>query len=260
MDKDPLKEFVQRNRKEFDDLELPPLVFERLRKEMLPAVKTDEKIRELPLLYWASAAILAVVIFAALIFFTLKIDNARLAQSPSHNRFNEHHAQQEHKDNTGSKKNAIQAKNNTISLKTETKKVSKQPAGTKFKSAINDSSSIVSRLSAVLNTGNSGALSRNEISALCKILDHDENSNLRLAAFDKLSRSLTLQRLKQIAAKSLLRQQNPMVQFEMISILAAGNEENPNIVSIAQAIAAAPETEDAVRDQALMILMKQNIL
>lgn len=260
MDRDRLKEFVQRNREEFDDLELPPLAFERLKQEMLPAGKNRAKARKLPLLFWASAAIVTIAVFGTLIFFNLKKDNAPTVQSPSLASARDHRSQPGQKDKLKWEINKMQAKSDITAQHTAKKIGSIHQASAEFKSPLTDSSSVSSRLSAVLNTGNSGALSRREISALCKTLDYDESSNVRLAAFDRLSRSLSPKRLKQIAVKSLPRQQNPMVQFEMISFLTATGGENPQIVSTAQAIAAAPDIEDVVRDQALMILMKENIL
>jgi hypothetical protein len=89
-------------------------------------------------------------------------------------------------------------------------------------------------------------------------LNHDKNTNVRLAALSLMEKFNYDGHVANSLVSSLDKQDDPIVQLGLVSIL--GKMKNVNIDDRLESLARSPETFAAVRDEAYRILLKQNKL
>lgn len=274
--KDSLKKYINEHRDEFDNLEVPDEMFDKIMSKLDNTTPSVGKTRSiLPLKTWAIASSIAVIL--SLGIFNLnqekEIDKTSFAAKETPKRENET------LDNTIPENETEISKNQT-----ETKKVLANNSSNHSKKSIENQDFVPKHHIENKNSfdkANAIELIDNQFSASSrlqgiallkdfsdydsKIIDllsekaiSDENTNVRLAAVSALEiqhqNPAVTERIQQI----FVQQNDPMVQKELISFLS---EKQPSELSTEVntkllALAKDPTTVDFVKDEAYAVLMK----
>ncbi|MBO9564991.1 MAG: HEAT repeat domain-containing protein [Niastella sp.] len=99
-----------------------------------------------------------------------------------------------------------------------------QPKKTIVFAGINDMQSAASRINAVTSASRMKNNGKEVVDALVKVLNNDPNTNVRLAALDGLTRFHKQANVRQKLVASLKKQQDPLVQIDMIGLLTGMRE------------------------------------
>jgi hypothetical protein len=113
---------------------------------------------------------------------------------------------------------------------------------------INDMQSAASRINAVTSASRMKSNGREVVDALVKVLNNDPNTNVRLAALDGLTRFYKEPHVRQKLVASLKRQQDPLVQIDMIDLLTGMRE--LSMLSDLEAMVNDENVHGAVKDMA----------
>lgn len=262
---DQIKDFVEQHREEFDHLEAPVFDMERFKRRPVETLPQKAKIvRFLNNSKWLVAASVVLVAATAWLFFyqqaqvqvtkmpngaivTVKqkaIDKAKgslIADTPS--------LIVEEIKTAGMelvKVKNVKKQHQFITNKDETYK------------GLKDSSSASVRLLAILNIEKSNKINNKTLKMLSETLNHDGNTNVRLAALSVLQKYSTDKYASSLLISSLNKQDDPMVQLGLVSFL--GKRKDVEIGDKLYALANNPETFAAVRDEAYSILLNQDKL
>lgn len=258
---DPLKEFVERNREDFDHLDAPQLNLDLLKQRLATPVAEKKVIPFNALMSkWLVAASVLVVIATGILIFKAATPNTPILVSS--------------KPSTTQKaypKKVVETELNqhVVSLKKESRKVKKhqsveadrviaKPGLNTVYEQLSDSSSASNRLAVILNIDKNGLISESTINRLAKTLQYDGSSNVRLAALGVLEKYKDDSHVSNLLINALNNQKDPMVQLELVNLL--GKMDNVKIDESLYALVSNPETFNAVKDEAYNILMKENKL
>ncbi len=255
---DPLKKYIQDNRDDFDNLEPSADILFKLKKELKNVPNTKKGTVRLMVNYkWLVAA--SILITMSITY--LLLNNNTQHKSTSTQQFvkgklpsisNEH-------------KKDFQAKTANEIIKTETKvakkRFKKQAREVDILAAyrdLTDSTSASTRLAAILSIQKSTIISYDIIDRLAKTLNHDPNSNVRLAALNLMSKYAQDSYVNNAFMLSFSSQKDPLLQLGLMELLSQTN--NPKLDDKLYALAIDPTTLSEVKDQAYLILLNQNKL
>ncbi|SEL49293.1 HEAT repeat domain-containing protein [Parapedobacter koreensis] len=267
--KDPIKNFVQEHREDFDHLEPSPEVLQRLKAQLRPTpVVKQSFFKRYQRTNWLAAASLLVGMIAIYLLterqdaptrdhastvtqqpiLPTPADSAVVRQAekksadhPTEDRL----ARQDARPKTGESLSAAQtgpAKPSPASLATR----------------LADSSSASIRLAAILEIEQSGKMDDTIREMLAATMNKDGNTNVRLAALDVLSRHLQDPQVADVFASSLATQDDPLVQLGIVKV--AAQIDQVGIEEALFALARDPYTFAAVRDEIYAVLLNQNKL
>lgn len=255
---DSLKKYIQDNRDDFDNLEPSADILFKLKKELKNIPKEKKGIIGLTINYkWLVAASILITISITYSLLTndtknQTINTRQIAKNTSPNISNE-------------LKKEISIKNAKAIIKTAPKVVSrkhkKQAKSFNMLVAyqnLTDSTSASTRLAAILNIQKSTIINYDIIDKLAKTLNHDSNSNVRMAALNLMSKYAQDSYVANTFMLSLSYQNDPTVQLGLIESLSQTN--NPKLDDKLYALANDPNTFSAVKDQAYLVLLNQNKL
>lgn len=253
---DPLKKYIEQHRDEFDHLEPSDEVFTKIKFELKSELPTSKSTVRLLPIKWLAVASVAIVLAATLLFLNKK--NAEkeieLASSPV----------------KGILEPKAKLSGSGKPQRIDIASVSQKPIHQKRKPHRNqasvgnlyadlaDSTSSNKRLSAILKIQKSKVISYDVIDRLTTMLEHDANSNVRLAALNVLSKYADDLHVASNLVKSLSYQTDPLIQIGLMDLLK--NTDSPALDGRLYALANDPSTYSAVKDQAYFILMNQNKL
>jgi hypothetical protein len=267
---DPIKDFVDQHRGEFDHLEAPVLQLDQLKKKIKKAPEVRKKdFSMLNFNRWLVAASVLVMLTAAWLFLNApdndntKVKLVKTQTDPTH----------EAPTNSGSEGISADAVNNhSVAEKKQAAKPLlvarfeqvKQNApkvimpGPDIYAMLKDSTSASSRLLAILEIEKADQVDDLTLKMLALTLNHDKNTNVRLAALSLMEKLSHKDEVTSMLISSLDRQDDPIVQLGLVSYL--GNIKNIDIDDKLESLANSPYTFAAVRDEAYSILLKQNKL
>lgn len=274
---DPIKQFVEQNRADFDHMEPPAdalqQIMNRLKAKAAEEKKAEEK-KIVPLYSrtkWLVAASVLLAITTTYVLFhkvNSNIVSNQLVQQST----------KKTDQNTAIESNPVpQKKQEPVLVKTlpspvsvKTIKTVKNPVRVNdIPASVNivskdmyaglaDSSSASVRLSAILDIDRASKMNQNILDRLAESLNHDSNSNVRLAALNVMGQYANDEYASSLLVKSLATQNDPLVQFGLIAIL--GKLDNVKIEDRLFALAEDPNTFGAVKDEAYGVLLNQNKL
>lgn len=260
---DPIKDFVEKHREEFDHLEAPAFNVERLKSRIQPVPEVPKR-RTLLMTgrsSWLVAASVMVTLTCAALFYynTLpepvnSVPNETVAAAPRP-------AHKPAEESATSNRPDLVAKTTTGTAQAEKVVEQAQPQNRQSRGIfanLKDSTSASSRLLAILEIEKSGKASNKIMDMIGSTLNHDENTNVRLAALSLLEKHKGNSHVSSILINSLSKQDDPMVQLGLVSLL--GKMKNVKIDDKLQALASNPDTFDAVRDEAYNILLNEDKL
>jgi hypothetical protein len=261
---DQIKEFVEKNREEFDHLEAPAFDLERLkrRNQQVPQHK-GKSISIFNRSKWLIAASVAIAVAALWLFSyrqrqinpTPQISQQKpIVVSDKLNKNLVIPLQQDTQDVINQAIKTVSIKKN----KPETGKKIYQNNHNDTYTALKDSSSASVRLLAILEIEKTDRINNKILDMLSETLNHDRNTNVRLAALGVLQKYSTDSHTSALLVRSLNKQDDPIVQLGLLGVL--GKMKNVKIDEKLYALANSPETFTAVRDEAYNILLNQNKL
>jgi len=260
---DQIKDFVEQNREEFDHLEAPAFDMQRFKRTVAPQAKPQVKTVSLfNSKKWLIAASLLVAVASTWIFFyrqqETKVNYAQTKpvdekQHPAVNMPEEIKPEKY----TESPAALLPVAAERHASKSEMKVVAAKNEVSDYK-ALQDSSSASIRLLAILDIEKSNRINNEVLNMLSQTLNHDGNTNVRLAALSVLQKHQTDSYAASLLVNSLNKQDDPMVQLGLISLL--GKMKNVKIDDQLHAIVDNPETFVAVRDEAYNVLLNQDKL
>jgi len=266
---DPIKDFVKQHREEFDHLEAPVFKFDQLkpRFQQVPEVK-ERKLLILNGSKWLVAASILITLSCAWFIFYNKEHKNPAVQLAGHNSkpmppktIDAGRANAEVKPplvDQGAQKAAPVQQANAYKAQIKQKAVQNSVATADRYANLKDSTSASTRLLAILDIEKEGRLESQEIDMLALTLNHDGNTNVRLAALGLLQKHSNNEHVSSLLVSSLNDQDDPMVQLGLVGIL--GKMNNIEIDNKLALLATSPETFAAVRDEAYSILLSQNKL
>lgn len=274
---DPIKDFVDRHRGEFDHLEAPVFQVDQLKKRIqnVPGVRKSS-FSMLSGSRWLVAASILMILTCAGVFFYSNDKKDPVVQLARHKTTTAPEADR----NSGGKSpagdseadhsvfigkpaakrgsvanvNSPAAKMRKVRKEAEPLEVSLQDRYARLK----DSTSASSRLLAILEIGKEDKIDEELLQLLALTLNHDKNTNVRLAALSLMEKINHDGQVSSLLVSSLDKQDDPIVQLGLVSIL--GKTKNIDIDDKLESLASSPDTFAAVRDEAYSILLKQNKL
>ncbi len=255
---DQIKDFVEQHREEFDHLDAPAFDMDRFKRMQVQPEQPKAKTVRLFNSKWLVAASVVLVAATAWLFFYPQTQVERTSYSKGSTATLPIRPE-------GKTNKALNEQNTPV----QTAKVkSDQPETIKEKpkypsqggeyAALKDSSSASVRLLAILKIEKSNKINNRTLDMLSKTLNHDGNTNVRLAALNVLQKYSTDKYASSLLISSLNKQDDPMVQLGLVSFL--GKMKNAEIGEKLYALANNPETFAAVRDEAYSALLNQDKL
>jgi hypothetical protein len=278
---DPIKDFIEENRAEFDHLEAPAFDLKKFKATVKEQQAVEKPVFKLRLgTKWLAAASVVLVV-AAFLFYNsgqdTKTSGERTARNTALNDKNSRAKDKSSVKNLEAKEELNVADessdqvmksvpNTAVALskqrKQNTARVTKSVTGAgsadRVYQNLADSSSSSTRLAAILEIKKTGTMSNYVIDRLTSTLNNDNNSNVRLAALGILSNYSKDQYVSSLLVSSLNTQKDPMVQLELLNLL--GTMEHVKIEDKLYALTADPNTFGAVKEEAYNILLNQNRL
>lgn len=237
-----LEKFVQNNREEFDDRELNPAILQRLQEQMKGADKKKGIVISFQMIRWAAAC---VVILAGLGTFYLVQQNGTRTKTTTPNEIAKQAPvikavpDQPKNETPEVAKQAVQ-KDNTYELELVARR---QALFTK----LNDMASPGSRVAAAGEAYKLKTADKEIVDVLVHSMTNDPNTNVRLAALDALTRFHRESYVKQELVKALKKQNDPMVQIQLIQLLTKMRQ-----------TAILDQLEKLVKDDSTMEAVKDN--
>ncbi|WP_316830493.1 HEAT repeat domain-containing protein [Pedobacter aquatilis] len=261
---DPIKEFVAQNRAAFDELEAPAFNLEGFKARMKQP-EPEKKVKKLwPATKWMVAA--SVLLVAGAAFLILRIGNTTSSTEKLVQQVKKQPMAMPQEDRKAEPVIALQEQekehivfaSNVKHVKPKFRVMPQPDAMTNVYAKLSDSSSSSTRLAAILELDKSGQVSNDVMNRLASTLNHDENSNVRLAALSVLEKYSYDAHVSALLVRSLNTQSDPMVQLGLVNLL--GKMKNLNINDKLYALANDPNTFDAVKDEAYSLLLKEDKL
>lgn len=256
---DEIKDFVERNRAEFDHLDAPAFDLARFKKT-LPA-KEEAIIKKLPFYKspkWLAAACVLVVVATSWFFYQQKetavvYTKTKPVEKKSNNALPEAiNNEVEPKEKPDGNVAFVSANKTPKQKPTILSNINDEYKG------LRDSSSASMRLLTIMEIEKSDKMNNKILDMLAQTLNNDGNTNVRLAALTVLQKYSFDGHASSLLVKSLDKQSDPVVQLGLVSQL--GKMKNVNIDEKLYALANNPETFVAVRDEANKILLNQDKL
>ena len=255
---DPIKKFVQRNRDAFDHLEPPAEALQRVKARLIPVRQVKEGFfqRHQRATWWIAAGLLAGVVCTYVLLnhspTTLQPDELDLAQRPMSEVATAEIVPDEKHGET------LPAPTVEQPPAEEPRHLAARPKPKPLATRLADSTSASIRLAAILEIEQSGRMDDRIRSMLSETMNHDDNTNVRLAALDVLSRHLKDPQVADLLADALTDQDDPLVQLGIVKIAAQLN--HVGIEEALFAVARNPYTFTAVKDEAYAVLLHQEKL
>ena len=255
---DPLKKYIQDNRDDFDTLEPAAEVFSKLKKELNHAPKEKNGVVALIINYkWLVAASILITMSITYLLLTnysknINVNNQQFAKNTTPRIANETKKDVEVKD-------AIEIIKATPKVvKRKLKRQAKDFNILAVYNNLTDSTSASTRLTAILTIQKSNAISYDIIDKLTQTLNHDSNSNVRLAALSLMSKYAQDSYVNNAFMLSLSNQKDPLLQLGLMELLSQTN--SPKLDDKLYALANDPTILSEVKGQAYLILLNQNKL
>lgn len=243
MEKDNLKRYIQQHRADFDDIPVPQNILPDLMKR---TGKSGSRRRSI--YYLAAACATGLLLFSYQFLFhhpkTGEISNI----------VREHRAETTEVAPlpAGPQTEKEVPASRDISGKKITARGKPAPYR-KIYTGLQDSSSVASRIEAVMTINEKARLNHKLKGTLIHVLNTDESSNVRLAALNVLLKYAGDSLVEKHLIQALGNQKDPVIQMELVRV--AENNRNPDATKKLMEIADDPYTIPLVREQAFYALM-----
>lgn len=259
---DPIKDFVEKHRGDFDHLDAPQLDLAGLKARLAQA--NDQKRHRLLSVkstWWIAAAAILLVCAVGFWFFRLANQTVNPEQRFAGTQDTLHQqGAQKTKAQSMPDQNPVAMKYLAIPVKKHRLKKTVRPADqlNQLLKQLNDSTSSSSRLAAILTIKKMELISYDVLNRLSGTIQNDGNSNVRLAALSVLEKYKEDAYVSNLLVTSFNHQDDPMMQLVLVNLL--GKMPNIQIDEKLYALVNDPSTLELVKDEAYHILLKENKL
>ncbi len=250
---DPLKKYIQDNRDDFDNLEPSAQIFLKLKEEL--QVTPKEKTTIISFLNrqkWVVAA--SILITLSLSYLLFKKD--QVSQDISTPKIVKRSSPTNTDKVVNDAMEIVEKMPRVVAVKHKTEHTSINLLA--VYRDLTDSTSASTRLASILELQKSTIISYDIIDRLTNTLNHDSNSNVRLAALNLMSKYAQDSYVNNAFMLSLSNQRDPLLQLGLMELLS--QTDNPKLDDKLYALANDPNTLSEVKDQAYLILLNQNKL
>jgi len=238
--RDELEDFIQNNREAFDYRMPDPEILNRIHKQMAGTHKKKGIIISFKTLRLAVACLLLLAGLGIYFLIPKNQIKTKIIASQPLIPVNKYDSDSITKEPIKQDKN--QSENRlVVNLESENNKQV-------IFSKLTDMSSASSRVMATYQAGNLEVFDKDIIDALVTTLNTDPNSNVRLSALEALIKFHFEKYVKKQLINSLTKQNDPMVQIQLIQLLTKMREKS--IIDQLEKMAADVNTIDAVKDKA----------
>ncbi|MFT4203006.1 MAG: hypothetical protein QM610_03750 [Chitinophagaceae bacterium] len=273
-EKDILKSFVEDNMEAFDEHVPNADVFSKIQSQLGMKSLQKPKTKVVAFRYWWAAAAVLLLVMGAIVFLLQEkvVDNTLVVKNPTHH--TSHIAITNKKDsfvvaktderNVAKKEQPVRKKIRHKILKTTIQNAntdsgpellaSNTVVSQDWRKELQNTNSSAARLAAVLASGKQNGLSVDDMQTLAYTMNNDESSNVRLAALDVLSKQRDQPEVKQMILQSVVQQDDPIVQMELLSMLSP--DDAATVKKQLLDITENPTNIEAVRDQAYAALLR----
>jgi hypothetical protein len=246
---DPFEKFVADHREAFDDRMPNVAILQRIQREMQNETKHETKIvRFTAFRLMAAASIIGIIIIAAFMLQKSSLSNsaAIVNNEPPINKVEAPVLQEQRIPKPIVSTPRFQAVKSTINKDKE-----------ELFHLLSNDLSASERIAGATKAYLIKNLDKEIIDVLVKTMDNDDNSNVRLAALDALSKFYREPYVKNKLVKSLEKQKDPVVQIALIELLTTMKE--ASIVNELQKISNDANSIKAVKDQAYAGIQKLSL-
>ena len=260
---DQLKKYIEDNREGFDHLEPAEDIFLRVKAELKTAPQPKKGFMQLWVNHkWMAAASILILMSITYLLVTNTVKDQQDNSLKLTGKKTPAATQSTIVEPTDTKK-PISVDRSSVAVFRGNKNKQHKDVQSKFNLAatyrkLTDSSSASTRLAAVLQLQRSQLINNDMIDRLTKTLNNDPNSNVRLAVIGLMGSYAQDAYVSSACVKSLSNQKDPLVQLELINLLARTND--TKLDEKLFALANDPNTFAMVKDQAYLVLLNQNKL
>ena len=266
--KDDLKKYIDQNRDDFDIHQPSPELWNRIKNNIPEQPKVIEKQKKWSIGYWSIAASMLLILSIGAYFIfnnqdtvfeneivKIKPKKSIKKESTIPTEINPVIETTKPIEVVSKSEKTIEKLEQVTPMKDEIIEADK----TEIFNLLSDQESPSNRIEALAKLNNASSLNANEIATLKQVALHDNNTNVRLNAIEILSEKLSRTTASDEMTALFLEQDNPMVQMELIGIIAHYNngETNQKLIKKLQEIVLDPKAMPFVKDEAYAVLLKK---
>jgi hypothetical protein len=258
MERDFFKQYIQEHKDAFENEALPPNmlgnILDKLKEREKQAEREVVTVKKLRVNYaWLAIACTLLVVGGA--YLWLLPETADLKKQENFSASNSKHEIEIPGAGESIEPKIIQSERKlSAHQKLPTKKQTKlEDPYQAIYDGLKDSTSVATRLDAIIQAGAMTALNQPLKAKLCRTFNEDSNDNVRLAALEVLSKIAKDEYVHEQLMAGLSKQKDPVVQLELIKIM--GNNSSPEATDKLIAMANNPLTLDAVKEQVYYALL-----
>ena len=269
---DKLKKYIDKNRADFDNKEPSAELWKRIQTNIPQQPKVLVPQKKWNIGYWSIAASALILVRIGLYFMqndhsvsvtkeqiVVKQKTEKVKQKKQINSVPE--KLEDKKSNqievvTHNKK--IEIKETVLPIKEE-KTIVEHTDNSEILSLLSDQQSTSNRINGIAKLGEFSTLNSEEKEWLTALALKDQNTIVRLNAIEVLSSKLAKTTASDEMTKIFMEQDNPMVQMELIGIIAHLNNDtlDQQLIKKLQEIVLDPKTMPFVKDEAYAVLLKK---
>ena len=269
---DKLKKYIDKNRADFDNKEPSTDLWKRIQTNIPQQPKVLVPQKKWNIGYWSIAAS-ALILVSIGIYFMQNDHSFSVAKEQIVVKQKTEKVKQKKQINSVPEK-LEDKKSNQIEVATHNKKIETKETilpikeekiivehtdNSEILSLLSDQQSTSNRINGIAKLGEFSTLNSEEKEWLTALALKDQNTIVRLNAIEVLSSKLAKTTASDEMTKIFMEQDNPMVQMELIGIIAHLNNDNldQQLIKKLQEIVLDPKTMPFVKDEAYAVLLKK---
>lgn len=269
---DKLKKYIDKNRADFDNKEPSAELWKRIQTNIPQQPKVLVPQKKWNIGYWSIAASALILVSIGTYFMQNDYSVSTTKEQIVVKQKTEKVKQKEQINSVPEKledKKSNQIEVATHNKKTETKEtilpikeekiIVEHTDNSEIISLLNDQQSTSNRINGIAKLGEFSTLNSEEKEWLTALALKDQNTIVRLNAIEVLSSKLAKTTASDEMTKIFMEQDNPMVQMELIGIIAHLNNDtlDQQLIKKLQEIVLDPKTMPFVKDEAYAVLLKK---
>ena len=269
---DKLKKYIDKNRADFDNKEPSAELWKRIQTNIQQQPKVLVPQKKWNIGYWSIAASALILVSIGLYFMqndhsvsvtkeqiVIKQKTEKVKQKEQINSVLEKlENKKSNQIEVATHNKKIETKETILPIKEE-KTIVEHTDNSEILSLLSDQQSTSNRINGIAKLGEFSTLNSEEKEWLTALALKDQNTIVRLNAIEVLSSKLAKTTASDEMTKIFMEQDNPMVQMELIGIIAHLNNDNldQQLIKKLQEIVLDPKTMPFVKDEAYAVLLKK---
>ena len=269
---DKLKKYIDKNRADFDNKEPSAELWKRIQANIPQQPKVLVPQKKWNIGYWSIAASALILVSIGIYFMQNDYSVSTTKEQIVVKQKTEKVKQKEQINSVPEKledKKSNQIEVATHNKKTKTKEtvlpikeekiIVEHTDNSEILSLLSDQQSTSNRINGIAKLGEFSTLNSEEKEWLTALALKDQNTIVRLNAIEVLSSKLAKTTASDEMTKIFMEQDNPMVQMELIGIIAHLNNDtlDQQLIKKLQEIVLDPKTMPFVKDEAYAVLLKK---